>query len=86
MCVPGCPEFFMKRLMRRRFFKGVGAMVLAGMAAMFVPPVPADAKSMSFTKAVDLTRTLGDRAENDADCGPKIVGATGGPSRIVALV
>jgi len=60
MCVPGCQEVVMKRLSRRGFFKGVGATAATGAAAMFVQPEPAIAQGMSFTKAVDLTHTLGD--------------------------
>lgn len=58
MCVPGCMETIQSRLSRRNFFKGAGALALAGTGAASVPAQTA-AASQGFSKAVDLTHVFG---------------------------
>ena len=59
MCVPGCSATVMRRLSRRRFFKG-SAMAAAGAAVARAAPSPAPAATpRSFRGVVALTHTLG---------------------------
>lgn len=58
MCVAGCHETVMKRLSRRGFFKGVGAVTAAATVGAGLPTHSASAATMSFSAAKDLTHPL----------------------------
>jgi len=58
MCVPGCMDTVAERLSRRSFFKGAGALALAGGAAAAGAAAPARAATQ-FSEVVDLTHTFG---------------------------
>jgi kynurenine formamidase len=55
MCVPGCQEAVHRALSRRGFFAGAAA---SGFAATAVAAAPAAARTLQFTKTVDLTHTM----------------------------
>lgn len=59
MCVPGCHEVVAARLSRRGFFQAAGA-ASAAAALAHALPTAAMAQTMSFSKVVDLTHTLGE--------------------------
>jgi hypothetical protein len=59
MCVPGCHEVVLARLSRRGFFRAAGA-ASAAAAVAHALPTAAMAQTMSFSRVVDLTHTLGE--------------------------
>jgi len=57
MCVPGCMDTVTERLSRRGFFKGAGALALAGGAAA-AGPAPQARAAAQFSQVIDLTHSF----------------------------